>query len=87
MNKENNKQASQDRRGKVGTVVSDKMEKTVVVEVVTLKMHPKYRKQYRSSKKYKAHDEENRFKVGDKVVIIETKPFSKDKRWIAMPAK
>lgn len=72
---------------KIGTVVSDKMDKTVVVEIVTLKTHPIYRKKYKSSKRYKAHDEKNEFKVGDKVAIIESKPLSKDKRWIAISAK
>lgn len=64
-----------------GTVVSDKMDKTVVVAVSTLKEHQKYRKRYRSTTKYKAHDELNRCQVGDQVKIIECRPFSKDKKW------
>ena len=64
-----------------GIVVSDKMEKTRVVEVETLKAHPKYKRRYRSHKKYKAHDAENQYHAKDKVVIEETRPVSKDKRW------
>lgn len=64
-----------------GIVVSDKMEKTVVVQVERIKEHPKYKRRYKSHKKYKAHDETNQYHVGDKVVIQETKPISKDKRW------
>ena len=65
-----------------GTVVSDKMTKTVVVQVNRLKMHPKYKKQYKVSDKYKAHDSEQQYHAGDKVVIRETRPISKDKRWV-----
>ncbi len=64
-----------------GEVVSDKMDKTVVVKVTTIKTHPKYKKQYKVSKKYKAHDEKNEYKAGDKVVIAASRPISKDKRW------
>jgi small subunit ribosomal protein S17 len=64
-----------------GTVVSDKMEKTVVVALDVLKVHPKYLKRYQVTRKFKAHDPENRFKVGDKVQIVETKPMSKGKKW------
>ena len=64
-----------------GTVTSDKMQKTVVVAVTRLKMHPKYKKQYKVTTKFKAHDEENKYKTGDKVVIQETRPLSRDKRW------
>jgi len=64
----------------VGTVVSDKMEKTVVVEVETKKRHPVYHKVITKKKKFKAHDEAGA-KVGDTVVIEETRPLSKDKRW------
>ena len=64
-----------------GEVVGDKMDKTVSVLVTSLKAHPKYKKQYKSSKKYKAHDEKNEYKVGDKVVIEECRPISRDKRW------
>lgn len=62
-----------------GVVVSDKMNKTVVVAVTTYKKHPKYQKYYKTTKRYKAHDEDNQFKVGDKVQIISTRPLSKDK--------
>ena len=64
-----------------GVVVSDKMDKTVVVSVSRFIKHPKYGKFYKQSKKYKAHDEENKYKVGDKVEIIETRPISKDKKF------
>jgi len=67
-----------------GVVVSDKMDKTVVVAITRLKEHPKYRKRYKVTKRYKAHDEKNECKVGDKVMIRETKPISKDKRWVVM---
>jgi len=64
-----------------GRVVSDKMKKTVVVEVERLKEHPKYKKRYKVRKKYKAHDEKNECKIGDKVLIEECRPLSKEKRW------
>jgi len=64
-----------------GVVVSDKMDKTVVVSVSRFVKHPKYGKYYNISKKYKAHDEGNKCKVGDKVEIIETRPISKDKKF------
>lgn len=70
-----------------GIVVSDKMDKTVVVEVVTLKTHALYKKKYKSSSRYKAHDEKNELKVGDKVMIEECRPLSRDKRWMATMAK
>jgi small subunit ribosomal protein S17 len=64
-----------------GLVVSDKMDKTVVVAVETKKVHPLYKKAIKVTKKYKAHDENNACKIGDKVKIIETRPLSRDKRW------
>ncbi len=64
-----------------GTIVSDKMEKTVVVEVERVKEHPRYKKRYSVHKKYKAHDEKEDFKVGDKVIIEECRPISKEKKW------
>jgi len=67
-----------------GVVVSDKMDKTIVVLVEQLKEHPIYRRRYRTSKKYKAHDPENKHKVGDKVTIVESKPISKEKKWIVL---
>lgn len=69
------------RRVLQGTVVSDKMEKTVVVQVVRRVAHPIYKKTIQKSKKYSAHDEEGRFKTGDSVQIIESAPISKTKRW------
>jgi small subunit ribosomal protein S17 len=64
---------------KKGVVVSDKMSKTVVVMVDSLKTHAKYKKKYKSTKKYKAHDEEGKYKFGDTVEIVPCKPMSKDK--------
>lgn len=64
-----------------GTVVSDKAQKTVVVSVERRFQHPIYKKPITRSKKYAAHDEESRFKVGDVVEIIESRPISKTKRW------
>jgi small subunit ribosomal protein S17 len=69
------------RKTKVGTVVSDKMEKTVVVRVERLVQHPVYKKYIKRRTTYKAHDENNEFRIGDRVEIIETRPISKDKRW------
>jgi len=57
------------------------MDKTVTVLVNRYKQHPKYKKRYKVSKKYKAHDEKNKFKTGDKVIIQETRPISRDKKW------
>lgn len=65
-----------------GTIVSDKMQKTAVVKILRLKKHPKYKKYYKVSKKFKAHNPEDQYHIGDKVWIQETKPMSKDKRWI-----
>ena len=64
-----------------GVIVSDKMQKTVVVAVTRFKKHPKYLKYHKVSRRFKAHDEENTYKIGDKVLIEETRPTSKDKRW------
>ncbi|HEY4523659.1 MAG TPA: 30S ribosomal protein S17 [Candidatus Paceibacterota bacterium] len=64
-----------------GVVVSDKMQKTRVVAVSRLRKHPKYLKYYKLTSRFKAHDEENVFKEGDRVLIEETKPISRDKRW------
>ena len=69
------------RKERVGIVTSDKMDKTVVVTVELKAMHPLYKKTVTTSKKYKAHDEENVCGVGDKVRIVETRKFSKDKNW------
>ncbi len=64
-----------------GEVVSDKMNKTIVVAVTRLTQHPKYKKTIKKVARFKAHDEENKYKKGDKVSIIEARPLSKDKRW------
>lgn len=69
------------RKSQVGVVVSDKMDKTVVVRVSSLVKHPVYNKYIKQSVKYKAHDKDNACKIGDQVVIEETRPLSKDKRW------
>lgn len=64
-----------------GEVVSDKMDKTIVVRVDRFKMHSRYQKRYRVSKKYKVHDPKNQFKVGDIIEFAECRPLSKDKKW------
>ena len=69
------------RRRLLGKVVSDKMDKTVVVEVVRRARDTVYKKYVRNRDRYKAHDEKNEFKVGDRVEIMEHRPISKDKRW------
>ena len=63
-----------------GTITSDKMMKTVVVKVERIKEHPKYRRRFKVHKKYKAHDEKQEYKVGDKVIIEQCRPLSKDKQ-------
>ncbi len=67
-----------------GTVVSDKMQKTVVVAVSHEKKHPKYLKYFTKTARFKAHDEKNEYHTGDKVVIQETRPLSKEKRWVVI---
>lgn len=69
------------RKIRIGVVVSDKMDKTVVVKIETVKKHPVYHKRIRVSKKFKAHDELNQCLVGDKIKIMETRPLSKDKHF------
>ncbi len=69
------------RKRKVGTVISDKMDKTVVVRVERLVPHDVYGKYVRRRINFKAHDEKNEFRLGDRVEIVETRPISKDKRW------
>jgi small subunit ribosomal protein S17 len=69
------------RRRLIGRIKSDKMTKTVVVEVVRYKMDAMYKKYIRMRKRYKAHDEANEYRVGDRVEIVEHKPYSKEKRW------
>ena len=70
-----------------GIVVSDKMDKTVVVLVDTLKEHPKYKKRYISSKKYKVHDEKNEYSIGEEVEFENCRPISGDKKWKALTKK
>ena len=69
------------RKTKVGIVVSDKMDKTIVVAMEDFIRHPLYGKAVKRTKKVKAHDENNEWQIGDKVRIMETRPLSKDKRW------
>ena len=69
------------RKTRVGTVVSDKMDKTIVVAIEDNVSHPLYKKIIKRTVKFKAHDEQNACGVGDKVEIMETRPLSKDKRW------
>jgi small subunit ribosomal protein S17 len=67
-----------------GIVVSNKMQKTLVVEVERVKVHPKYKRRYKVHKKYKAHFDSGEYNIGDKVVIEESRPISKEKRWIVI---
>ncbi len=76
-----NKNPQVKKRTIVGTVVSDKMQKTRVVEVKSLKKHPKYLKYYGVTTRFKAHDEQDEYHTGDQVVMEETRPLSKEKRW------
>lgn len=69
------------RKTLVGVVTSDKMDKTVIVSVNRLVLHPVYKKYIRKRKKVKAHDEKNQCHIGDKVLLMETRPLSKEKRW------
>ncbi len=69
------------RKTRVGKVVSDKMDKTVVVAIVDNVKHPLYKKIVKRTVKFKAHDENNECRIGDRVEIMETRPLSKDKRW------
>ncbi len=73
--------AKTNRKTRVGRVVSDKMEKTRVVAVERFVRHPRYQQVVRKTKRFKVHDEENVAHVGDTVLIVETRPLSKDKRW------
>lgn len=69
---------------KKGIVVSDKMDKTIIVLVNYYKTHPIYKKRYKKSKRFYAHDDKNMYKIGDKVSITEARPYSKTKRWIVL---
>ena len=72
------------RKTRIGQVVGNKMDKTVIVAVQTVRHHPLYKKAIKRTKKYKAHDEANICRIGDSVRIIETRPLSKEKRWRIM---
>lgn len=67
-----------------GRVVSDKMDKTIVVEIERLKKHPRYKKYFKVNKKYKVHDAQEKYNVGDTVEFVECRPISKDKKWKAV---
>lgn len=69
------------KRTLVGTVVSDKMDKTVVIESSRLVKHPVYKKRIKKRARFKAHDKDNQCKVGDRVLVVESRPLSKEKRW------
>ena len=69
------------RKTITGIVVSDKMDKTIVVQTETLKTHPIYKKRFKKSTNFKAHDENNECLIGDRVKIMETRPLSREKRW------
>jgi small subunit ribosomal protein S17 len=69
------------RKIRTGVVISDKMDKTVVVEVTRTVIHPVYKKYVHRRKRFMAHDEENRCHIGDEVMIVETRPLSRHKRW------
>ncbi len=77
-------EATKNKSLKRGVVISDKLDKTIVVKVNTLKEHPKYKKRYMSSKKYKVHDEKNEHSIGDEVSFEACRPISRDKRWIVV---
>lgn len=68
----------------IGTIISNKMEKTLTVEVERMKVHPKYKRRYKAHKKYKVHNEKGEYALGDKVLIEICRPFSKDKCWIVV---
>jgi len=81
MNQSQEQTKSRQARSFTGLVVSDKMAKTLVVKVSSVKSHPKYHKRYTTTKSYKVHDEKSRFHVGDQVTFVECRPLSRDKRW------
>lgn len=70
-----------------GTVISDKMNQTIIVRIERTKIHPTYQKRYTISKNYKVHDSQNQFKVGDQVDIVACRPLSRDKRWRVISKK
>jgi len=87
LNHKTSKKKSVIKRSFTGVVVSDKMDKTIIVKVDCTKIHSKYKKRYTLSRRYKVHDEKNKFQLGDKVNFIECRPLSKAKRWrVVYPA-
>ncbi|PIZ57000.1 30S ribosomal protein S17 [bacterium (Candidatus Torokbacteria) CG_4_10_14_0_2_um_filter_35_8] len=78
---EGEKKGKKKRKEFRGIVISDRMDKTRVVEVTRIKIHPIYKKRFKVSRRFKAHDEKNEYRKGDKVVICEVRPLSKEKRW------
>ena len=79
--KQSNQTMTGHKKKLAGEIVSDKMDKTVVVLVTSIKTHAKYKKQYKVSKKYKAHDEKNEYKIGEQVIIEACRPLAKTKTW------
>jgi small subunit ribosomal protein S17 len=77
----NSSEAGKQRKVRTGVVISNKMDKTVVVEVSRTVLHPVYKKYVRRRKRFMAHDEDNRCRIGDEVMIVETKPMSRHKNW------
>lgn len=75
------KEVAKKQRTLTGVVVSDKMDKTLVVRIDRVKVHKLYGKRYTTSKSFKVHDEKNQYKQGQEVAFVETRPYSKDKRW------
>ncbi|WAC07694.1 MAG: 30S ribosomal protein S17 [Thermodesulfobacteriota bacterium] len=78
---DHNNQTQRRKKTLIGTVISDKMDKTVTVLVERLMQHSTYKKFIRKRKKFKAHDEQNACRIGDKVLIVESRPLSKEKHW------
>jgi len=82
VNLENKPQIKKSKRKLKGVIVSDKMEKTVVVAVNRYKKHPKYKKYFKITKRFKVHNDKGEFHTGDKVLIEESRPLSKEKKWV-----
>ena len=87
MDIEQKKNKSKQRRVFIGAVISDKMQKTIVVKVERTKIHPKYHKRFKTHKNYKVHDEKEQYKIGDKVQFMECRPMSREKRWRVLDNK
>ncbi|MDA3802798.1 MAG: 30S ribosomal protein S17 [Patescibacteria group bacterium] len=77
---------SKNNRKFTGVVVSDKSDKTVVVAVKNVQIHPLYKKRYATTKHYKVHDEKNEYRIDDEIIFVECRPLSKEKRWRAIKA-